>query len=207
MAPDQDEILRQYRLWLLKVASGLLGPARRDQWHDLAQEGWIAMWRALSTYDPSLGALPPWLTTAAKLRMRDCVRRDLWTGLPPRYGHHKVAATETPVDWDAEDQPHDQLLYADSAQSIELAYHHGEILDAVNRLTPRQREYIYRRFWRDESHSKIIKEIGNGWVAARLTLRQLLAHLDLAPPAAPPPSAPVCAGDVSSARVAPARQR
>ena len=62
-----NEILESYRGWL----TGLAGAMTIDQElrQDVAQEGWIAMWKAIHTYDPDKGKLDWWLKYKAKGRM------------------------------------------------------------------------------------------------------------------------------------------
>jgi len=164
---NQNAILARYRRWLLVVANSMT--EGEDNRQDLAQEGWIAMWRALQAFDQEKGSLPSWLTTAARMRMGDVVRRGLTTGAAPRYGGH--SAVEIPVDKLPE--PIKEALH-----TVELAYHAGEIRQAIDQLTPIQREYVIRRFWGDEAHTAISSDIGNGWVGARPKLRTFLGHLE-----------------------------
>lgn len=144
-----EEILTRYRGWLLKTAQ-TLAPTHRCDWVDLAQEGWIAMWRALRTYDPSLGAEATYLTTAARLRMTDCLRRNLWTGTPGRRGHVREAPP-TPVDpdWDWVDATvsRDTVL-----AELEQAYHRGEIARALDELPADARERIRHHVLNDAGY-------------------------------------------------------
>lgn len=91
-----DVDLSTYRAWCLKVAS-TLAPYRPSDWQDIAQEGLIAMWKSLDKYDPSKGALPSWITRAARMRMSDVIRRETWTGTPMRRGHRREKPA-LPVD-------------------------------------------------------------------------------------------------------------
>lgn len=139
-------ILPDYRRWLYKTAWDLL-PAGSPHADDLAQEGSIAMWRAFSTYDETKGALPSWLTTAARLRMRDvALSHGRWTGHEPMRG--RAEPNTTSLDAVVEDGTDDQaLVYDDVLDGVEVAYHHGEIAQALNALTDEQRQYVYLRFW------------------------------------------------------------
>jgi len=150
MLDDHDRILASYNRWLHSVA----GYFHRTHFHsdheDLVQEGRIAMWKALATYDPSKGALPSWLTTAAKMRMKDCLRREGWTGTPARYGHGGKVPDEgvTVMSLMDDDAALTNMLEAaDLLSAVEVAYHRGEILKAVSRLSSNQRRYVVCRFW------------------------------------------------------------
>jgi RNA polymerase sigma factor (sigma-70 family) len=155
---DCDQVLGQYRGWLRAVAAGLLTDVELRQ--DLCQEGWIAMWRALSTFDPAKGALSAWLTYRAYRRMLDCARDRAWLGRPARHqGRTAVrAVTELPAASDAEIW--ERLTTTDALDGVILAYHRGAILDAVNRLSPAQRRYVYARFWQGMGTAELTAEFG-----------------------------------------------
>ncbi len=148
--PTTDEritaILPDYRRWLYRTAYDLL-PAGSPHVDDLAQEGNIAMWRALGTHDPDKGALPSWLTGAARLRMRNvALTHGQWTGHEAMRGRTEVSATS--LDAILDDGSGDLAALAeDTMEGIEEAYHHGEIAQAMNALTDEQRAYVYARFW------------------------------------------------------------
>lgn len=166
-----DQVLARYRGWLLKVAVEL-APRRPNDWLDLAQEGWIAMWKALKTYDPDLGAEASYLTTAARLRMVDCLRRDLWTGTPSARGHIREApAAPVDPDWDWVDA----AVGSDVMEELENAYHRGEITAALDGLRPRDRAWVQKMILDDAGRyswrTQVIPE------AVRATLAQRLNHL------------------------------
>jgi DNA-directed RNA polymerase specialized sigma24 family protein len=136
-------------------------PHQRDLWPDLAQEGHIAMWHALDTYDPSLGALPPWLTTAAKMRMREVVYRGNWTGTLGAKGHRREAPA-VPVEIDEFDRA-DDSLDAEGAMDVRAA---------VRELSPSVRGAIFRKFYLD-------LPVPTGlWSRSKPILREKLAHLN-----------------------------
>ena len=139
------EVLPDYRRWLHAVARDFLPEGSADH-DDLCQEGFIAMWRAFDTFDPAQGALAPWLTGAARLRMRDVAHgHGQWTGHEAMRGRRQVE-TESLDAWlehDADDLPGIGYLL----DGIEDAYHHGELAEAIAALTPEQRAYVYARFY------------------------------------------------------------
>jgi RNA polymerase sigma factor (sigma-70 family) len=147
---DHDRVLASYSRWLHWQANNIQRMVFHQDHDDLVQEGRIAMWKALSTYDESKGALPSWLTVAAKMRMKDCVRRNGWTGLPPRYGHGGKVPDEAVTVMSLMDDDltlTEMLEAADLLESVELSYHRGEILQAVANLSVAQRRYVVYRFW------------------------------------------------------------
>lgn len=71
--------VRAYRRWAYSTAYRLLSEARQvtagggPDVDDIAQEGLVAIWQSAAKHDPEKGALPPFVTRAATLRMRDLV--------------------------------------------------------------------------------------------------------------------------------------
>jgi DNA-directed RNA polymerase specialized sigma24 family protein len=168
----EDEIIRgyleEYAPRLRWMAQALLRGEELRFVEDLAQEGWIAMWRQIKTGRSA----EKFLIQAAKSRMQTC-RRDWFTT-----GKSKANA---PNGRDIPEQGFQQ--------DLELMYHFGEIHTAINALTPREREYIFLRFW------AFTGETGKGtpnpaiqsrfkssnatahWNSARAKLAEALEHL------------------------------
>jgi hypothetical protein len=77
------------------------------------------------------------------------------------------------------------LQAADLLAAAEWAYHHGEIAAAMADLTPRQREYVYIRFWLNYQATDRALYFGydpdgglwNASNGAKARLRGRLAHL------------------------------
>ena len=190
--------LGDYRSWLLTQAERLLGSHGHPDRDDLVQEGYIAMWRALDTYDEAKGALAGWLTYRARMRMLECIQQRQWTGKPAhRDGRHKVEGPAFIDSLDRElhgdrDGGQTRVTVADIVAGVEylegteLAYHHGEIMAALEALTPAQRKYVEAKFWHGMSESEIKAEVfgydaGSLWRSqkngARLKLAEALGHL------------------------------
>jgi RNA polymerase sigma factor (sigma-70 family) len=148
----------------------VIAPYQPSDWQDLAQEGLIAMWRALETYDPEKGAEATYLTTAAKLRMRDVVRRQTWTGTPGQRGHTREAPAR-PVEI------YDVHSYLDPALDAALtAYHRSEIRAALDQLTPKDRAYITTRILADAG--RYSWRLASIPAHVRTTLADRLKHLE-----------------------------
>lgn len=144
------EVLPEYRAWLYRTAYDLL-PDDSPYVDDLAQEGGIAMWRALGTYDPAKGGLAGWLTTAARQRMRALAwGHDRWIGHEAQRGKQTVESTvslDAILDPEAGGDDGVLLEAAELLEGVELAYHQGEIAAALDTLSPAQRRYVVGRFW------------------------------------------------------------
>lgn len=142
-----DETIAAYSKWLHVVANSFL-PPWHDRHDDLVQEGRIAMWRALATHDPAKGSLPSWLTQAAKMRMRDVASgKGQPTGHVANRGSREVEAVVS-LDALVEEGGVEVLLgVAAAVEGVEMAYHAGEIAEALQSLSPAQQRYVRARFW------------------------------------------------------------
>jgi RNA polymerase sigma factor (sigma-70 family) len=144
--PD-DEILASYLPWLRVVAGNMLGFDSPDL-QDLVQEGYIAMWRALRSYDRGGGPLDWWLKYKAGMRMKTVSIR----------AHEKVQPDSLDAPRTEGGEAYADLLEApDLLERIELAYHHGEIGAAIDRLSPQQRRYVLARFWLGLSGAEMVE--------------------------------------------------
>jgi len=142
-------------------------PTRPDEWQDLAQEGSVAMWRALRTYDPDKGALPSYLTTAAKWRMQECASRETWTGTMSSRGHIREKPA-TPVEPRMLDP---DRCWTEMAEGVMLAYHRGEVGRVLSGFSLSVQSALYRKFWLDET-------VPHGlWCKAVPALAEQLSHL------------------------------
>lgn len=172
--------LLKYKDWLRITAFGL-NPNMAD---DLAQEGMIAMWKAEKEWDPDRCPLESWLYTAARFRMRrvlqDSMTRKGGRGEQPVWSPRYVPIPPEVFLSSGVDSP----VWMDLG-AIELAYHHGELYEALNALTPRQREYVYLRFWLRATGVEMRAHFGYDpgalWTSsrngARGKLQTALAHL------------------------------
>lgn len=176
------DILNDYRAWIYKLAWNMTADAAKIQ--DLAQEGWIAMWKALQSYDSTKGSLPSWLTYKARNRMLTVVASESWTGRPDRHqGRGKLTDIK---EYASSDESLWGLMAApDLLTAAELAYHEGEIAQAISELSPAQQKYVKLKFWSGYQRADMIEEFGydptslwnspkNG---AKKKLKESLAHL------------------------------
>ena len=193
LGQTDDEIIAGYHGWLFKTASGMT--SNPSDVEDLVQEGRVAMWLALDSYNPEKGSLPAWITRKAKYRMIEIVTDGPLTGQPSRR-HGRNPATEMNRDTLSLDLPRGDgvnladLISRDVGQfdSAELAYHQGEIAAAIEALPDAQRKYVIARFY-EAMTGREMQEAGlftydpsalwtsqkNG---ARMKLAEKLRHLE-----------------------------
>lgn len=169
-----------------RMAAMMAAEQAPSQAEDAAQEALIAAWQALAA-----GKAPGLVRADMRRAAINVDRGRSMTGSrrPPgangvdthqRYGTPLVATTEDGEEYLVADDP------ADLLEGVEMAYHRGELADALSSLTPRDREYVAARFWRGMSDPEIAKELGVSRTALqsrwsrtiRPTLAERLAHLE-----------------------------
>jgi DNA-directed RNA polymerase specialized sigma24 family protein len=136
---DSNDVLQQYYPWLRKTAGNLIG--FDDPWlDDLIQEGYIAMWRAYQDYDPDRGPLVPRLLYCARKRMVNVAYgAHRYTGHEPARGH---AEAKSPLHYDElPDREYVMPVTRDDP------YVEPSLTDALAALPPKQRAYVFLRFW------------------------------------------------------------
>lgn len=183
------DVLQSHELRLKAVARDATGsnPAEFD---DMLQEGRIAFWNEYESAAESEYQLASSFL-AAKRRMRNLMnpeRRETLTGhvgLPGHIAPKTEAILDTPSN-DGEEALAETLLgAADALAGVELAYHHGEILQALRSLPKPQQEYVIMRFWHGLNNTEIAakmevtsKVLSHRWERTiRPKLAESLGHL------------------------------
>lgn len=133
--------LGDYHRWLYKTAADLLPGGPYDPGlEDLVQEGRLALWKAAEMFDEAKGTLAPWVTNAARMRMRDLA----WGHGQPS-GHTAVRGfteAKAAVYIDAQENPEDLALARSMVEFAEPV-----LMEVLRELPEEQREYIWLRFW------------------------------------------------------------
>lgn len=227
---DRNQALQEYTGWLHTVARSMTTGPMHD---DLVQEGYISMWRALGSYDPTKGALDFWLKRSAFDRMRIVISGGTMTtslerksstgftqprgdetrrriaeyvsknpgatgsqiaselGISPAtvsYQRAKAGAVATSqalsggtVSLDSMADAGWDLEGPDHLDGIAVAYHAGEICEALEVLTPAQRKYVVARFWGGMTPTELRALFGYDpsslWRDAKPRLQTQLAYL------------------------------
>jgi len=176
-----DQILKDYNNWLYKTARSLCKDSHKVE--DLVQEGRIAMWKAEESYNPDKGSLVSWAMFKAKNRMLTSLVEDRWVGNTRPPGS-LAAKSPTPVS--------DEFLTVEISHMPDFvltSYHRDEIVKAINDLRPKQRQYVYCKFWLDYMPADLVEEFGSysaasaNWYrgskdkGAKLRLQESLEHL------------------------------
>lgn len=172
---SEKQLLLKFRPWLRTVANGMCRkfPERAE---DLAQEGWVAMWRSIGNF-PGDTPDDAWLKACAVKRMYSQIRD--WTAqcrdvrITDLAGAPGMRAVGDKVDiWDA--------LRVDLGE-VEMAYHQGEISAALAALPPKQRLYVWLKYWKGYTDTEMVAVFGyrprNLGDSANKKLAKQLAHL------------------------------
>lgn len=147
---------------------------------DLAQEGRIALWRAVQSHP---GHSREYYSAASGRRIREAAIRQTWTGHTRHHGQ-PTDPLRQPGKRSLDDPDFavpEAVDGTDWVNAAEWGYHRGEILAALNTLSPQAREYVWRRFWCGWSAGELDQVYGGNswrvWDAARSELREMLALL------------------------------
>lgn len=185
---DRNELLKNYRKWLYFMANNM--SRRQAEVDDLAQEGYIAMWRAFDSFDPDLGSLSHWLTKNARARMLEVLKRDTSFGKEPARGVHRtpesVGATQGSLDA-LMDEGFDIAEASSLLDKVFESYMKGQVHRAIESLTAQQRRYVLLRFWygytENEMYAQqlfppgtVVRQLWEGKDAAKARLRRSLDH-------------------------------
>lgn len=156
--PTVEQFIVASRPFLLGVLTGWGLRSTDERFDDVLQEGRIALWRSYE----ALAGEPQRIRFArntAKQRMSGIAFRKGVPTQPVQEPGKDDRGRERSLVRRYEPTPafsHDELLDAgldsllwanNPLEGVELAYHHGEIADAIAALTPGQQRYVYARFW------------------------------------------------------------
>lgn len=160
---ERDELLVEIRSWLIGVAN-LMNP---NMAQDLAQEGWIAAWKASERPRDNDDNLLAYMKQAARWRMTSCLDDASWltaTRRSPDSAQPALPVESVETLWHEPDPPTD--LY--------------EVEQAVAALPPRQQEYFRLRFWEGWTDGELRQRYGatgSTWARGKDKLVAKLGHL------------------------------
>lgn len=146
---DQESLLVHLRPLLRYAAIRWLPRHERRHTEDLAQEAWIAVWRALPDLPPlctEFDDIVAWCMAVARNRMRNFTR-DLSA---PTHGERNSRLPEL-SDLGA------LLAEVEAIEQVESDYHDGRVAQAVSELPDGYRNYVIERFWHGVSTTELQK--------------------------------------------------
>jgi RNA polymerase sigma-70 factor (ECF subfamily) len=127
---------------------------------DVVQETFVAVWRDAARFDPSRGAVGPWLFSLARHKAIDLVRRE-----------QNVRKRTADVDLEFEEAAHD--VHNEAWLRIR-----GErVRAAIEELTPAQREALELAFFGGLTHVEVADQLGIPLGTAKTRIRSALLRL------------------------------
>jgi RNA polymerase sigma factor (sigma-70 family) len=156
--PTTEEMLVGWDSWLRKATDQYR--VRSDPgYEDLLQEARIEFWRQ---YEALAAETPQDRRRFALHRTRQRLSKVTNPQRGERETGHLRANADvpTPVSFDALESPDALLASVEVVEDVILAYHYGEIHEAISALPARHRAYLQARFWEGLSESQIAEDAG-----------------------------------------------
>lgn len=164
-----DEIIasKEHLLWVQAAERGV----NPNDWGDVINEGRIAAWEVLQKRPDAPAA---YVHAAMGKRMTEVLTRGVWFGMEGHRG--KAIDPIRRVDRDSFDDPDFKWdpVADDVMDSILMAYHDGEINQALDMLPPRWKEYVVLRFWMGWTNPEIARLHGVNQGNVERTWRQAI---------------------------------
>ena len=153
-----EALYARYSGPLYSLAYQVTGAERFAQ--DVVQEVFVALWRDATRFDPERGALAPWLFSLARHKAIDLVRREA-----------NVRKRTADVDL--------ELREADDDVDHEtwVRFRRERVLEAIEELTPVQREALELAFFEGLTHVEVAERVGIPLGTAKTRIRSALLRL------------------------------
>lgn len=169
--PDQESLLVHLRPLLHHSARRALYVGEQRHTEDLAQEMWIAVWKALPDLPPLCTAFDDvvaWCMGVARNRGRNWVRDALLATT------HGESNSYLPVV----DLLEILLEVPQALDQVEQAYHDGRIAEAVANLPQSYRGYVVQRFWQGVTTTELQRTLSpSTWTRVKKRLSVELKEL------------------------------
>lgn len=153
-----EELYARYSGPLYSLAYQVTGAERFAQ--DVIQEVFIALWRDASRFDPSRGAVAPWLFSLARHKAIDLVRRE---------ANVRKRTADVDLEFHEADDDVDHETW--------LNFRREKVLAAIEELTPAQREALELAFFGGLTHVEVSDRLGIPLGTAKTRIRSALLRL------------------------------
>jgi RNA polymerase sigma-70 factor (ECF subfamily) len=139
-----EELYRRYSAAAYGLAFRVTGRSALAQ--DVVHDGFMALWRAPEAFDPARGTFRAYFLSLVHHRAVDAVRRE------ERLRQRTIRVNPGPdVDEDVAEDVVDEAWLADRR---------SKVLEALEALSPEQREVVELAYFRGYTQSRIAQEIG-----------------------------------------------
>ena len=153
-----EALYARYSGPLYSLAYQVTGAERFAQ--DVVQEVFVALWRDASRFDPAKGAVGPWLFSLARHKAIDLVRRE-------------ANVRKRTADVDLELEMADDDVDKEAWQHIRR----DRVREAIEQLTPAQREALELAFFSGLTHVEVSERLGIPLGTAKTRIRSALLRL------------------------------
>jgi len=153
-----EALYARYSGPLYSLAYQVTGAERFAQ--DVVQEVFIALWRDASRFDPQRGAVAPWLFSLARHKAIDLVRREA-----------NVRKRTADVDLELEEADDDP------AHEAWVRIRRARVREAIEVLTPAQREALELAFFGGLTHVEVAERLEIPLGTAKTRIRSALLRL------------------------------
>jgi len=153
-----EALYARYSGPLYSLAYQVTGAERFAQ--DVVQEVFVALWRDATRFDPAKGALAPWLFSLARHKAIDLVRREANI-------RKRTADVDLELHEAADDVDHETWLN----------FRRERVREAIEGLTPVQREALELAFFQGLTHVEVSDRLGIPLGTAKTRIRSALLRL------------------------------
>jgi RNA polymerase sigma factor (sigma-70 family) len=153
-----EALYARYAGPLYSLAYQVTGAERFAQ--DVVQETFVAVWRDAGRFDPSRGAVGPWLFSLARHKAIDLVRRE-----------QNVRKRTADVDLEFE------MADDDVDNEAWMRIRRDRVREAVAQLTAPQREALDLAFFQGLTHVEVAEQLGIPLGTAKTRIRSALLRL------------------------------
>ncbi|MFN8631472.1 MAG: sigma-70 family RNA polymerase sigma factor [Chloroflexota bacterium] len=153
-----EALYARYAGPLYSLAYQVTGAERFAQ--DVVQETFVAVWRDAARFDPSRGAVGPWLFSLARHKAIDLVRRE-----------QNVRKRTADVDLEFE------MADDDVDNEAWMRIRRDRVREAIAQLTAPQREALELAFFQGLTHVEVAEQLGIPLGTAKTRIRSALLRL------------------------------
>jgi RNA polymerase sigma-70 factor, ECF subfamily len=153
-----EALYARYSRPLYSLAYQVTGAERFAQ--DVVQEVFVALWRDASRFDPSRGAVGPWLFSLARHKAIDLVRRE---------ANIRKRTADVDLEFHESDDDVDHETW--------LNYRKERVRAAIEELTPVQREALELAFFGGLTHVEVSERLDIPLGTAKTRIRSALLRL------------------------------
>jgi RNA polymerase sigma-70 factor (ECF subfamily) len=153
-----EALYARYSGPLYSLAYQVTGAERFAQ--DVVQEVFVALWRDASRFDPERGAVAPWLFSLARHKAIDLVRRE---------ANIRKRTADVDLEFHEADDDVDHETW--------LNFRRDRVREAIEELTPAQREALELAFFSGLTHVEVSEKLDIPLGTAKTRIRSALLRL------------------------------